>query len=312
MANTVQGLVYRLVQGTPLSDQQGDNNLAVLSNFSNSIAAAISVSLNPNGTLTAGSVNNINQIAPQIPDGIIANLTLPTAVFTSATNTYAITNPNITTLKPGSRLQFIPDSSCLSGNLSISLNGGPPILVVVRDGSTIANIINSGSIAEVIYDGNQFQLMQIASIAGTIVPGAVVLAQATDLKLGTDQSKAVTPYALANAVFTAQGGAFLNANGTVYNVPHGLPSTPSMVRFVLLCTNVSGDNGYAHNTEIDVYDYTGTSDIPCFVTSANATSVNLDFTTSGTTYPRICPYGGGARGAMNPSNWTVKVYASVF
>lgn len=315
MSQTVQGIVLRIPNGAPLTDQQGDSNLQILANFCNSLSASISVSLTPSGTLVPGALNNLNQIATSIPDGIITQLTLPVGVFNGGTNTYAVTNANVATLQAGSRIQFDPDTNCNAGSVFVKLNGGTSILVVPQGGgSTLnANMITANHIVEVIYDGSSFHLVQMASVAGVAIPGEVVLATANDVKAGTDSAKAITCQALANAIFSSTGTAgtgILNVNGNSATIAHGLPAVPSKVRFVLVCT--TNDHSYLVGREVNAGDFTGSSQVQGFVTSADATNVILDYTTASTQYPQICPAGGGNRVAITPGSWAIKVYASVF
>lgn len=319
--NTVQGLVLRIPNGAPLTAAQGDNNLTVLANFSNALSAAISLSLNPDGTLVNGALNSVAQVAniPTFADTFQASLSGVTSSYNNITNVYAITNPNLASIVAyavGMKIQFLADASNVVtvGGVNINLNSIGN--AYVRKGALplAENDIRASRPTTLIYDGGGFQLQPYAEAATSTSQGLVTLAVASDVQAGTDPSKAVTSQALANAIFVGSGAGsgagIINVSGNVATIPHGLPSTPQKVRFVLVCasTNLS----YATGREIDASNFTSSSNIVGLVSSADATNVYLDYTSSGTTYPMICPAGGGARTAITPGDWSIKVYASAF
>ncbi len=68
----VQNITLREDKGSALTHQELDNNFKYLRNFSNAMERRLGVSLNTDGTLKAGAVNNLNQIA----DGLITSIKL--------------------------------------------------------------------------------------------------------------------------------------------------------------------------------------------------------------------------------------------
>lgn len=67
-------LTLRIPNGAPLTAAQMDNNLTILANGINSIFALLAVSLNPDGTLLPGAINNPNMFAAGvIPDSAFAD-----------------------------------------------------------------------------------------------------------------------------------------------------------------------------------------------------------------------------------------------
>lgn len=67
----VQDMVLRLVKGSPLTDLEGDDNFRNLRDFCNALEALVGVSLNPDGTFKAGSINNVNQFSTAILDALM-------------------------------------------------------------------------------------------------------------------------------------------------------------------------------------------------------------------------------------------------
>lgn len=61
-------LIKRLILGVKLTPAQEDGNMTTIENAANDLNTQLSVSLNPNGTLKAGSVNASNIFGPRVVD----------------------------------------------------------------------------------------------------------------------------------------------------------------------------------------------------------------------------------------------------
>lgn len=197
MANTVPPLVLRIPNGAPLTPQQGDGNLTILVNVINALLAQIGVSLNPDGTLTAGALNNINQIAnlSTFSDAFNAAGTLPTGVYT--TGVYAVTAPAITAFAAGTILKFKADTSN-TGAAQVKVNALTNQNIFKADTSALtAGDILAGDVVWLVYDGTNFQLVAMTRTATASVRGGVVLAASTDVATGTEAAKVITPATLA-------------------------------------------------------------------------------------------------------------------
>ncbi len=319
MPNTVQGLVLRIPNGAPLSAAQGDNNFQILANFSDQLAAAISVSLNPNGTLTNGALSLPAQIGniPLIADSLNAGTTLPTSTFNGFTNTYAVPNGAIVAYVKGMKFQFVADQPN-TGAALISINGLGSIGIVKGVSQPLAaNDITTGMVVELVFDGTSFQLIAMASPfiaapqATTSVFGQVQLAIAAEVAVGTDASKAITSAALKGVYFTSTLQVISNTNPTILSVAHGLPAVPSFVRWVLV--NQSIDLDYAPGDEVDcsnVVGLTGATTIAgAYTQVTNATSALLIFSCANSQAIPDKTLGGCTH--LDVTKWKAKCYAGI-
>lgn len=200
MSNTVTGLVYRLIKGSPLSTKEVDGNFSALATFANGLAAIIGVSLNADGTLTAGALNAPNQIAnqPLIADTLAAAETALSGVLTGSN--YVITSPNVPGYTIGSKLTFIASAANLGPTTAqwiIPATTTPaaaqitlPEVQIVKgvNQPLIANDILALSIVELIFDGTNFQLVNMFPIPAT----------AADVIAGINNQRPVTPSVLSS------------------------------------------------------------------------------------------------------------------
>lgn len=67
----VQDITLRIPKGSPLTNQEGDNNFRALRDACNALEALFGVSLNPDGTLKPGAINNENQFTTAILDALM-------------------------------------------------------------------------------------------------------------------------------------------------------------------------------------------------------------------------------------------------
>lgn len=314
MPQTLTGLVYRLVQGTPLSDAQGDKNLSLIQNFCNGLAQIISVSLNPDGTLAAGALNSPSQLAniPPLADTFASNETTPVAALTA--NVYQVTNSAITAYATGMRLRFIA-AAATTGPTAVIVNPGATPLATVPilkgvNAPLQANDILANQVVELVYDGANFQIVWMMPIVATTA----------DIVAGTDNQKPITSFALAGIKFTSIQVALVTSTGTIINVPHNLGYTPTVLRAVIVCT--TSENGYIIGEEINPDAFqTGQSVTqteqyyPIFAYgsgSFNGTynpNVFLTFIPPLAAGYTIITKTGGL-GTMHPANWSAKIYAS--
>lgn len=305
MSNTLTGLVYRLVKGSPLTDQQGDNNLSLIQNFVNGLSNIIAASLNPDGSLKNGSINSINQFANlhTLCDAFALNESLPTGIF--VTGNYTVTNSSIRVLTPGSRVAFQADTVNTGATTVTFTDGTTPIAAVpIVKGASLALIagdILANQVVELIYDGTNFQLIQNANI----------FASAADIMAGTDATKVVTSAALKSASisFTSTPAVLLLVQGVI-SINHGLLATPSKVRWVLVAQS-AGDLGYVSGDEVDVnaFDPIGGGN-PGFSNGANASAVFLVFAYAASGM-QVANKVTGVYAAITPAHWLAKCYASL-
>lgn len=102
MSLSVPKLVLRLVKGSPLTMAEHDNNLTILKNFSNSLAALVAVSLNTDGTLKDDSVQEADIQDRQISARKLKLTALPFFVDEGSTNSFLINpDPAITAYENG-------------------------------------------------------------------------------------------------------------------------------------------------------------------------------------------------------------------
>jgi hypothetical protein len=199
MANTVPPLVLRIPNGTPLFASQGDNNLTTIVNFLNALAAITGISLNPDGTIKVGALNNINQIAnlSTFADAFNANGSLPAGVYSAgagppAPGTYAVTQPAITALAAGQLLRFKADTAN-AGAATVTINTFVPQNIFKNDTIALAaGDILIGDVVTLLFDGTNFQLLALQRTATAAASGSVLLAASSDVLAGTDAAKAVT------------------------------------------------------------------------------------------------------------------------
>lgn len=196
MASQLTGLVLRLTKGSPLTPQEGDKNLTLIQGFVNALSAAIATSLNPDGTLKAGALSLLTQIAnvPLFADAFASSRTLSQGVFNAVTNVYAVTNNGFVAYAAGAELQFIANASCLGpaavnvtvnnvalGNITIFKGGNVPLA---------ANDILIGCVVKLVHDGTNFQLVDMYRPQATSANiGPVLLAAKADMVAAADPSK---------------------------------------------------------------------------------------------------------------------------
>lgn len=305
MPTTLTGIVLRIPKGSPLTDQQGDNNLTLIVNFANGLSQIIGASLNPDGSIKAGAINAVSQFGnlSTLADTFAINETLDAGVF--ATGNYTVTNANVTALTTGSRGAFLA-SAANTGATTVTFTDGTtplPIVALTKSGANVlaANDILAGQIVAWIYDGANLQIVQTGNL----------FASAADILAGTDATKVVTSAGLKSASlsFTSALTPMTFAGGLVLNVNHGLLATPTKVYWVFHCVNaelgyVPGDEVLASSVASAAGGYSP------LVGGANATSVFLVY--DGQTLAMLNKLTGVFSGSfVNNLNWSVRCYASL-
>lgn len=319
MPNTLTGLVFRLIQGTPLSDVQGDQNLTLIQNFVNGLAQIISISLNPDGTLAAGALNSTAQIAnaPSIADFLAGSETAPNGTLLGAN--YTVINLAITAYSVGMRLRFGAVQTN-SGNDTVQVStviGGVitllPVVTITKAVNVplVAGDILAGQAVELIYDGTHFQITQMKGLVAT---NAQILT-------GTDNIAPVTSLGLQVFKGFASTAFVLNQSSVIINVPHGLGVVPSKVRGVLVCNFAGGDAGYGQGQEVDVNQFSVLRSVtavpswqPCFTTYVDISNVYMvESQITGATLVGISVNHAttGTSTTITPGYWLAKIYASV-
>jgi hypothetical protein len=321
MPNTIQGLVYRLVKGSPLTAQEGDGNLSAIQAFVNALAAALGVSLNPDGTLVNGALNNPVQMANVPTFAALFEAALALLPSTFVANVYSVTTiSQIVAYTAGMRVQFKAVATN-TAPASLNVNGlGPQVIVKSANQPLVANDILINSVVEVIYDGTNFQLVGMTQVPATsTIAGPVQLAASTDVFTGTNTSLAVTPQSLGKQRFvSALFSLGTGASAQIANVVHlltdasGNPVTPQWVRWVLVCTDAGGDVGYAQNDEVDVCGFADLSgnNTPAFGGGANKLNCFLSLYNSGGGGTNIPNKASGATGTIIYAKWSAKCYAN--
>ncbi len=181
-------------------------------------------------------------------------------------------------LYDGTALQ-IQKISGVIGDLLASLN-----LSDIADGPTARGNIGAGTVTSVATSG-------LATGGAITDSGTVTVAKATgaEINTGTEDAKAATPKAIADAVGSSlQGydatiptGRFTSSEQTVavdtkLEIPHGLGARPNLIQLTLKCVDAGGDGGYAQNDEVIVNaqgPYESNNGVVILVDSTNITLI---------------------------------------
>lgn len=139
-------------------------------------------------------------------------------------------------------------------------------------GALQPNDILAGAIIELTYDGTNFQLLQN--------------------KLGTHD-------------FTTGLQALPGPSATL-TVAHGLPSTPTRVRWVLQC--VTGNAGFSPGAQVDGTTLPASGEPAAFIVWADATNVYL---TRGPGTPQVVNPGSFAWTNITPADWNAIAYVDL-
>jgi hypothetical protein len=206
-----------------------------------------------------------------------------------AAGVYAITlSPVPIGYAAGMVVRFKADTAN-TGAVDINVNslGAKNLFKNVDDELTAGNIpINA--VVTCIYDGTNFQMLAVAGVESVERGGS---------------SSGHTP---------------LQA-GTIATVAHGLTVAPRFVRWVLVCTAVAGELGWAQYDEMDVsavVTQVGGDYIPAFYSGADTANLwligNSGLGASGSV-PVLFPTKttGLMNGPMTRANWAAKVYYSI-
>ncbi len=284
MSNTLPALVLRTVKGSPLTPQEGDTNLTTIRDFVNALAALLGISLNADGTLVNGALSTLAQISAGsfqlFADSFSSSASLPTGVY--AAGNYAVPNAAILAYTAGMRVQFKADTqNAGSATVNVQSLGVKNIYKGVGT-ALVGGEILANSIVTIIYDGTNFQLVQMTPLR----------ASAADVIAATDVLKAVTPAVLgaapgmakAWAKFHWSGAAIvISASFNVASIDHNATgdytihfTTPFssgnyVVSIAAKATNStpgnsnvltaihSGDGGAAGSKRISIFDTTNTA-----------------------------------------------------
>lgn len=129
----------------------------------------------------------------------------------------------------------------------------------------------------------------------------------------------VTFLQLSNAIAGVPSASFTSTNvnlaaGSVLNMAHGLGATPSVVRWVLVCTTANA--GYSIGDEIPISSVVGSSAwetdaLPTFTGGANATNVFLSYykTTPTSMELNVVTKNADGMTGLTEASWKAKVYA---
>lgn len=199
-------------------------------------------------------------------------------------DTYTVTlSPAPTQLITGMRFRFlVPASSSMPSKLVLNFGSGSSGSISLVKRGTLALVVNdlvAGCLADIVYDGTNFQLSN---------------------PRGFDVVSVLTHSPAASGAAA---------------IAHGLGVLPSKVRVVLVQTNSSAQNGYTQNDEVQIEGMYDENQHPVFTYVADATNVTVIRTNGANAV--MYPKGGGAgvnqATALNTPNffWQLKVYASI-
>lgn len=171
MAQTVSPLTLRLVKGTPLTAEEGDEDFKILRDSINALFALYGVSLNPDGTLKAGAASTTAALADRIvTQKKLAFLANWYVEDTGSTNAWEISfTPEASAYETG--MEFvIRVGGDVTGATTLTLSAMAPKTVKKRidgaDTDLATGDIYAGQFAHVIYDGTVFQLLNPNPTAG--------------------------------------------------------------------------------------------------------------------------------------------------
>ena len=151
-------------------------------------------------------------------------------------------------------------------------------IAITKLGTSVLNSgdIGTGSLVQVVYDGNRFQVssgMPSDGLPDVIAGGDIVY----PYKLTIDNQGRVTykspdPGTLTENLFTEE--AVLPIEGTVTTFTHGLGRTPAFVRVTVYKSTAGTDQGYTQGDEVDVTVASSAATFtPAFCVSSNSTTI---------------------------------------
>lgn len=255
-------LLKRLVVGSPLTPAQEDGNMTTIENAANDLNTRLSVSLNPNGTLKAGSINNSNIFGPRVVN--LNALAFGTEFWepdTGGADALVISNTGGGGAALGAYAAgvvfYVKAKANNTGASTLAVDALAPRAIKKVTGGGLVDLVAGDIIAngeyEFVDDGTRFVLLNPTLPA--VPPGSVVQHTATDL------GNVLTHYSGINSFAD-------------FPVAHGAGSArPLFVQWSLLCIatpNIGG--GIAQydpvsNDEIAVDNLLGTAvgayDVAC-------------------------------------------------
>lgn len=168
--------------------------------FANAVTSIPLSQLDADFNAVAASINNANTYSNYAAD-------------TGVADAYAVTLSGVTaTYTAGLRIQF-KATNTNTGASTLDVNGQGVKTIVLTDGAALPSAaILAGSIADVIYDGTNFQLLNDASGSSEVISNLTVTGTATINALNTGNAT-ITGGTLSNVTITSVVGGLPVASG---------------------------------------------------------------------------------------------------
>lgn len=307
----IDSLTKRTVKGSPLTPDEGDQNLTILEDAVNAILARLDLILTPAGQLK----NNPFQQA-----------TADTGTANSIIVTVGSTITAYSDLQ-GSIIYLVPSNTCTGATtLQVNTLSTPPEIVKNANQSLQAGdiIANVGIFVSYSSSDGKFHLMGTARGLSGVTAGSY----ATPSSITVDGMGRVTSVTAGTAKRFAGGEITITAGAfTAGSQAHTLGAKPDSVYAVLVCQ--SDDGGFTAGMELDanaaVSQFreggswrTDVGAPPAFKIYADATNVYYSFPawSDGSSVPAtgtLCVIRNVTDGSIHPidfSKWKLKIYAS--
>ena len=275
----VLGLTYRLVKGSHLTHQEADKNLTVLKNFSEALAEILDSSLNPDGTIKAGSV-----LAGALGERVVgaANMAFPSALFavdTGSVNKLVVAfDPAMEAYEDGTVL-FIRVGDTNTGVTTLKVDALDAVQILKGTKPLAAGDIQKNTVIVVGYYGGNWQL------AGAFASSS------------TDES------APQSIVYDSQDD--LPGNGLTATFVHGLGIVPEHFAVYLRVKDIGGDAGYDFNERIPIGQAVDVGDLPAFSVTTSSANVEVTQNTAAVYVPD--PATPGSTIKIDETKWEIEV-----
>jgi hypothetical protein len=273
-------LVKRTVKGTPLTFEEGDGNLDKIQSYIEMLSSLFSDSLNPDGSLTDGSVDTEQLVDRSVTERKLDDISVfPSKEDTGATNSMRITfDPPLTTYGDG-QVFFVKAANANTGPATLQVDSLAAIAIKKAGGVELALGDYSNGLIALAYLGGVFYLITGGSAAAS-----------------SSSSDGFTGF----KVFEPADAAII-ADTTSQSFTHGLTATPN--DFEVYLVNISTDLGKAAGDVIRAIEFTDGAGNPAFTVSANAAAVIVERNASAIEL--------AGEGAIDTTKWNLRVRASL-
>lgn len=220
-------LAKRLVQGTKLQPWQFDRNMTLIENALNGTNAAMSVALNPNGTIKAGALNSSTVFGPRVVD---QNALVFTRRFYCVDGGISNALQIATTSGGGLALSayaagivfYVKVAADNSGATTMKVDALAPRAVKVYANAglidPLAGNLKAGGIYVFVDDGTQFVLVNPTPLSSSVVQNIWNDPQLFSTRVGSAVS---VPHSSGSArPLWIQWSLVCNSNDYSYSGPH--------------------------------------------------------------------------------------------